>query len=66
MGQDSRSNLFSRLPLNAWRAAGGPSARRKAKEKVRTLIDGPNYILPAHVQRDVDAVYDEAVRAVGA
>ena len=66
MRQDFQSNLFPRLSLDAWRAAGSPSVRQKAKEEVRALIDGSDHTLPTHVQRDVDAVYQEAVRAVGA
>ncbi len=65
MRQDFQSNLFPRLPLDAWRAAGSPSVREKAKEEVLKLIAAHDHALPADVQRDVDAVYGEAVRAVG-
>jgi trimethylamine--corrinoid protein Co-methyltransferase len=64
MRQDFQSNLFPRLPLNAWRAAGSPSVRQKARQEALTLIDGHSFSLPPQAQKDVDAVYEEAVRAV--
>ncbi len=65
MRQDFQSNLFPRLPLDAWRAAGSQSVRQKAKEEVLKLVVAHDHALPAAVQRDVDAVYEEAVRAAG-
>lgn len=61
MRQDFQSKLFPRVSLDAWRAAGSPSVRQKAKEEVRALIEGHKLSLPAGVQQEVDAVYAEAV-----
>ena len=62
MRQDFQSKLFPRTSLDAWRAAGSPTVRQKAKEEAQALIDSHDFRLPAAVQRDVDAVYAEAVR----
>ena len=63
MRQDFQSTLFPRVSLDTWRAAGSPSVRQKAREAAQALIQGHSYCLPPDVQREVDAVYAEAVRS---
>ncbi|MHC5033983.1 MAG: trimethylamine methyltransferase family protein [Planctomycetota bacterium] len=66
MRQDFDSDVFPRLRLESWRAAGCPSWHEKAKEKARALIASHDFALPPDVQKDVDAVYEEAVAFAGA
>jgi trimethylamine:corrinoid methyltransferase-like protein len=60
MREDFRSDLFPRMSLDGWRAAGALSVRQKAKEKVRELIDSHDHALPPDVRQDVDDIWREA------
>ncbi|MHC4479386.1 MAG: trimethylamine methyltransferase family protein, partial [Planctomycetota bacterium] len=62
MRQDFQSDIFPRLRVNAWREAGEPCWREKAREKARELIASHQFRLHPDVQKDVDAIYEEAVK----
>jgi trimethylamine:corrinoid methyltransferase-like protein len=62
MRGDFQSDLFPRMGLDAWRAAGSPSFQDRAKGKVRELIASHDFRLPPGVQADVERIYEEAVR----
>jgi trimethylamine--corrinoid protein Co-methyltransferase len=57
------SDLFPRLSLDAWRAAGEPSARQTAKECVEELIESHDFSLTDRVQAEIDEIYRRAVQA---
>ncbi len=64
MRKDFRSDLFPRLSLDGWRAAGSQSVRQKAKTRARELIESHSFALPDAVRQEVNAVYNEAVQFV--
>lgn len=64
MRKDFDSDIFPRLRLESWRAAGCPSWRDKAQEKVKELIESHDFALPDDVQAEVDRIYQQAVEVV--
>ena len=65
MGELFESELFPRLSVNQWRAAGEADVWHRAAAKAKGLIEGYHFALDPAVQRELDRLWAKAESLAG-